>query len=634
MDDLQSISSLRETVQALQQENAVLQAQAYESNLLFSGLRSLLTLDNGIDPFQVVFSSLREVFDFENACTLVDEDEAMDCIASTSPALMGTRWMKSRMMRKVLDGRARAKLERYGRTPIIDHPELVSADQPAMFLPIRLEARRGAIVLLRAPGEPGFSRDDVVLGQRYALLAAHALGIRRHHLSETENLRLQELTRILEYRALHDELTGVGNRARLNQFITRALAERKPDERLALVFVDIDRFKRINDYFGHEAGDALLKAIAERLSSEVAGHDCVTRMSGDEFIVVLSGLKDMDHARARLERIRDTLCGSYQLLGSRVDVTVSIGVSLCPENGRNFGDLRRNADYAMYRSKAERHGAVVFYSQEMGRALYSSLQLEQLLREAVRRKDFEAALQPKVRISDYRVTGFEALARWREDDGTVRAPGEFIRAASELDLLNPITLAITEDALSTFDRLDERFGDKTTVSINIAGIQANDPIFMSELVARVVASGRANRLVLELTEDAMVQAPQFRALVQPMLSAAGIRLAIDDFGTGYSSLSVIAELEAHELKIDRSFITNIHENPVNQRILRAIERLGQSMGLVMVAEGVEKLEELTYLAHETSVEIVQGYYFSKPMSVPQVIEWQGMELPQLAAEAS
>ncbi|WP_319774905.1 bifunctional diguanylate cyclase/phosphodiesterase [Breoghania sp.] len=632
MDDLQSISFLRETLQTLQQENELLRAQAYESKLLFSGLHSLLALDDGIDPFQVVFSSLRDVFDFETACALVDEGEEMECIATTSSPLVGTRWIKSRMMRKVLNGRARAKLERYGRTPITNHPELVSADQPAMFLPIRLEARRGAIVLLRDPGKVGFTRDDVVMGQRFALLASHALGIRRHHLSLSENLRLQELTRILEYRALHDDLTGVGNRARLKQYVTSALAAREEDERLALIFVDIDRFKRINDYFGHEAGDMLLKAIAERLSAEAGEKDCVSRMSGDEFIIALSGVKDMQHAQDRLKRIRNALCGTYLLLGNRVDVTVSIGVSLCPENGETYADLRRNADYAMYRSKAERHGAVVFFSQEMGRALYSSMQLERLLREAVENKAFEAALQPKVRISDYRVTGFEALARWREDDGTVRSPGEFIRAASELGLLNHITMAVTEDALATFDRLDERFGNTTTISINIAGIQANDPVFMSELVAMVVASGRARRIVLELTEDAMVQAPQFRALVQPMLSAAGIRLAIDDFGTGYSSLSVIAELEAHELKIDRTFITNIHENPVNQRILRAIERLAQSMNLEIVAEGVEKLEELTYLARETSVDTVQGYYFSRPMSVPQAIEWQGTELPQIAAE--
>ncbi len=171
--------------------------------------------------------------------------------------------------------------------------------------------------------------------------------------------------------------------------------------------------------------------------------------------------------------------------------------------------------------------------------------------------------------------------------------------------------------------LDPRFGPDTSISLNIAGVQANDPTFMSELVARVAGTGRASRLILELTEDAMVQAPQFHALIQPMLSAAGIRVVIDDFGTGYSSLSVLAELAADELKIDCSFITNVQNNPVNQRILRAIEKLAHAIGLQTVAEGVETTEELAYLQAESSVDIVQGYYFSAPMVAEEILEWTG-----------
>ncbi|MEI2385650.1 bifunctional diguanylate cyclase/phosphodiesterase [Breoghania sp. JC706] len=623
MDRIQSIEALRDILQDLQQENASLRTQAHQARLLSSGLQSLLSLDDGNDPFQVAFASLREVFRFDTAVALVEEGDALDCIASTTQDMVGTHWEKSRLMLKVMGGRAAARIEEGGRPPVPDHPALVRPDQPAMFLPIRLEAKRGAIVLLRAAGTEGFSRDDVTLGQRFALLASHALSIRRRHHSESENQRLQELTHTLEHRAYHDDLTGIGNRAQLEKCGSEALAARHEGELIALVFIDVDRFKRINDYFGHETGDALLKLIAQRLAAEAAPCDCVVRMSGDEFVMLICELPDMEAAKARVERVRRALGSVYLLEGNRIDVTSSIGVSICPDNGNEFQELRRNADFAMYRSKAERHGAAVFFSSEMGRDLYSSMQLERLLREAVENKAFEAALQPKVRIADRKVVGFEALARWREADGTVRSPAEFIHAATELGLLNAVTFAVAEDALSAFETLDTRFGGETSISLNIAGIQANDPAFMSALVARVVASGRASRLILELTEDAMVQAPQFRALVQPMLSAAGIRVAIDDFGTGYSSLSVLAELAADELKIDRSFVNRIQHNPVNQRILRAIEKLAHAIGLQTVAEGVETEAELAYLQSQSSVDIVQGYFFAPPMIVDDLMTWSG-----------
>ncbi|PTW63014.1 diguanylate cyclase/phosphodiesterase [Breoghania corrubedonensis] len=621
MDRLQTTEALRDILQDLQSENASLRLQAYQAKLLFTALQSLLSLDTGNDPFAIAFSSLHAVFEFHAAAVLEEEGETLECIAATEPVLVGTHWEKTRLMCKVMGGRAVARIEGGGRSPTPSCPTRVSSDQPAMFLPIRLEAKRGAIVLLRKVGQDEFTRDDATLGERFSLLVSQALAIRRRHLSETENQRLQEITRKLEHRAQHDDLTGIGNRAMLEKHGTEALAARREDEMIALVFIDVDRFKRINDYFGHETGDALLKEIAERLSVEARPADCVVRMSGDEFVMLISELPDMEAARARVERVRRTLCSAYEVEGNRIDVTSSIGISVCPEHGTDFQELRRNADFAMYRSKAERHGAAVFFSTEMGRDLYSSMQLERLLREAVADKAFEAALQPKVRIADRKVVGFEALARWREADGTIRSPAEFIRAATELGILNAVTFAVTDDALTAFDTLDARFGDETSISLNIAGVQANDPAFMSELVARIAASGRANRMILELTEDAMVQAPQFRALVQPMLGAAGIRVAIDDFGTGYSSLSVLAELDANELKIDRSFVTRIQHNPVNQRILRAIEKLAHAIGLQTVAEGVETQEELAYLQAESSVDIVQGYYFSPPMMVEDLMIW-------------
>jgi c-di-GMP phosphodiesterase Gmr len=240
------------------------------------------------------------------------------------------------------------------------------------------------------------------------------------------------------------------------------------------------------------------------------------------------------------------------------------------------------------------------------------MELEQRLRLAIRDCRFCCAFQPKVDIRSREVVGFETLVRWRDDEGEIHPPSSFIDLAIELGLIDTITRFVLVEALRSIEMLDREFGRETTFSVNVAAKQASDLNFMRSLADILRASAFAPRIMLELTEDAFVAKSRFQLQVLPMLREIGVRVSIDDFGTGYSSLSALADITADELKVDRSFISSIHERPRSQSVLRAIESLGQALGMSIVAEGVETFEELTYLQTATRIRQAQGFYFSKP----------------------
>jgi EAL domain-containing protein (putative c-di-GMP-specific phosphodiesterase class I) len=240
------------------------------------------------------------------------------------------------------------------------------------------------------------------------------------------------------------------------------------------------------------------------------------------------------------------------------------------------------------------------------------MESEQRLRLAIRDRKFCCAFQPKIDIRTEEVVGFETLIRWRDDDGEIHPPSSFVGLAIELGLIDPITCFVLAEALKSIDSLDASFGPDTTISINVAAKQASDPHFMRSLADTLRASNRAHRIMLELTEEAFLAKREFQMQILPMLRDVGVRVSIDDFGTGYSSLSVLTDVTADELKVDRSFISSIHERPRNQSVLRAIESLGNALGMTIVAEGVETFEELAYLQTATRIRFAQGFYFAKP----------------------
>jgi cyclic di-GMP phosphodiesterase Gmr len=275
----------------------------------------------------------------------------------------------------------------------------------------------------------------------------------------------------------------------------------------------------------------------------------------------------------------------------------------------------------------------VFFDRKMGRAVTARMELEQRLRLAIRDHQFVCAFQPKVDIRTNAVVGLEALIRWRDDAGEIQGPGEFISLAAEFGLIDQITHQMLAQTVASMGVIDDVFGAATTISINVAAIQAGNRDFMRSLVDALEATGCAERFMLELTEDAFIAKNQFQTEVLPTLREIGVRVSIDDFGTGYSSLSALADITADEIKIDRSFITDIHQRPRNQHVLKAIESLSIALGMTMVAEGVETFEELAYLQAATRIRYAQGFYFAKPLFLADVAR-QGRDLSRRMASAS
>jgi cyclic di-GMP phosphodiesterase Gmr len=407
-----------------------------------------------------------------------------------------------------------------------------------------------------------------------------------------------------------DDLTGLPNRILIREHVDRIL--RDPERRFALAFIDLDNFKHINDYYSHAVGDALLLKIATRIAKRLRASDMLARISGDEFLLLLDPIEGSDQIAATVGQILADLKRPFHIEAFEVFTSASIGVSIHPEHGLTYAELRRNADSAMYRAKNDSKGDAVYFDLHMGQAITARMELEQRLRLAIRDRRFCCAFQPKVDIRSQEVVGFETLVRWRDDEGEIHPPSSFIGLAIELGLIDTITHFVLAEALRSIETLDAEFGAATTISVNVAAKQASDLNFMRGLAKTLGASAFAPRVMLELTEDAFVAKSQFQLHVLPMLREIGAKVSIDDFGTGYSSLSALADITADELKVDRSFISSIHERPRSQSVLRAIESLGHALGMTIVAEGVETFEELVYLQTSTRIRQAQGYYFSKP----------------------
>lgn len=628
---VQTAEELRDILLDLQRENADLRLASSQGKLLVAALESLLSVDSDMEPFAVVFQSLQQVFDYAYSSVMVEEGDYLHCIAAEKHVCVGQEMPISSQLKKVLNGRVSVKLgTSLGREQTDNDKEMITAGQPALYLPIRVQEKRGVLVLVRSSEADGFDRADISLAQRFSLLASHALAIRSHHQSADENNRLQELTEKLEYHAYFDQLTGLPNRSLMQQRVNKALGARLPKNIFALAFIDVDKFKQINDYFGHSLGDRLLEKIANRISAVIRETDTLARISGDEFVLLIDPLKNRKNLAQVVARVTEILNATYVIEGHEIHASVSIGISICPDHGNDYEALRSNADNAMYRAKGSNKGDPVYFNAEMGRALTARMELENRLRRAIRDKSFVCALQPKIDLDSASISGFEALVRWRDEEGAIHPPGAFLTVATELGLLNEITEIVCSKAIEALSVLEPVFGDDISIALNVGGAQANDHEFMQHLVATLMASGCASRFILELTEDAMVAATQFRSLVQPILKAADIRVSIDDFGTGYSCLSALAEIQADELKIDRSFITGVHNNPINQRILFAIENLAQAIGMNVVAEGVETREDLEFLLQNTSIDQVQGFLFARPMAAKYLAEiGDGMCPPEL-----
>jgi diguanylate cyclase (GGDEF)-like protein len=439
-------------------------------------------------------------------------------------------------------------------------------------------------------------RDVVAAGVPYAV----TLGL--------DGKRLRALEDTLFERSYVDGPTGLPNRA----FAAEAVADLVRDgTAFAVAVVEIDGLRRLGDYYGAAAAEGLVGQAGERLAAAIGAGDLVARLGDDGFVLVLQAPGDDTALAARLAGLGAGLGHPCHVDSFEVLVSASVGAARAPVDGRDLDTLVRRCRQAMHDGGA-RPGSVHIHSAGDRAADEARTRMEQRLRLAIRDRRVCCVVQPKVDFRRDVVVGVEVLMRWRDDDGLIHPPGGMAELAGEIGLIDALTEQVVDEAIAALPLIDGRFGPDTSVSVNVAARQAGNVAYMRGLADRFVATGRPDRFFVEVTEEALLAAAAFQRDVLPLLRAAGIRLSIDDFGVGYSSLATLADLAADEVKIDRSFITAIHTRPRGQFVLAAIDRLGQSLGATLVAEGVETADELAHLRSATAISVAQGYYFSRP----------------------
>lgn len=621
---MEGSEELRETLVAMRREIGTLRVEAMHANRLLEALDAMLDVDAEHDPFIGVFAALLPVFACSGAIVLIEDavdPQRLECVASNEPSVVGSFWDRSRKLEKVLSGRIVTTIS---TTDDEGWPQASRGGgmRPTLYLPLGVRNRRGLMMLQRDLGGPGFDRTHVTLAGKFSVLASHAFAVTHASQTEAESHRLQQMTRQLKasqealtYRANHDQLTGLPNRLHVQELVDVLVAGKKAGQKFALAFLDIDDFKRVNDFHGHATGDALLTGIANRLRAELRQTDIIGRISGDEFVIVFDSFERTEELAVVVNRLSKQLHEPFGIEGLDITISGSIGVALWPEHGHNYDTLRGHADTAMYRTKAAHKGGVTFFHPSMGHEISERLSLEQQLRLALAKREFQCALQQKVDLRTHQIVGFEALVRWVDSSGTVHPPARFLKLASEMDMLDGITEVVLDNLCEALPWLDSQFGATVSYSINISPSQATRTSFMRQLVRRISDTGRPQNFLLELTEETFLATDVFQSQGLPLIRETGIGLSIDDFGTGYSSLAILADITADELKVDRSLIESIPHRPRNQSILRAIESLGANLGMTVVAEGIETVDEKNYLLDSTGLAIGQGYLFHKPQLI-------------------
>ena len=424
----------------------------------------------------------------------------------------------------------------------------------------------------------------------------------------------------LVHDALHDALTGLPNRAlfldRLAQSLKRT--EREPAHRSAVLFLDLDRFKVVNDGFNHAVGDQLLVAMARRLTATLRPGDTVARIGGDEFTILLDGVQSIEEAREIASRTQAALSKPFRIEGRELVVTASVGIAVSDATSGS-GELLRNADIAMYNAKRDGTARHAIFNTSMHKRVVTRLRLETELREAIDSERLRVFYQPIVRLDGGALAGFEALARWPVDTPMV-PPSEFIPVAEETGLIRAVGRLVLRKACAQLAEWRSRgvIGDGVTVSVNVSGRQLVEPDLSEDIDVALAESGlRPEALRLEITESSILHDPARIPTLLDRLERRGVRAQIDDFGTGYSSLSFLRRFPGDALKIDRSFVRSILQEDGSEEIVRAIIGLAQSLNLGSIAEGVEDAEQLGLL-QDLGCERGQGFLFAKPLPADQI----------------
>ena len=475
----------------------------------------------------------------------------------------------------------------------------------------------------------------IVLGSLlaiYALILGITLRYRRL-IGEKEAERLAQEERI-HHQAYHDALTGLPNRASFAEHIEEAIRRaRRTGWTLGVMFLDLDRFKVINDSLGHDSGDQLLRVAAARIQRSVRDTDMLFRMGGDEFTILLEAVRGPAEAAAVARRIIDTIAEPVQLQQHEIRPTVSIGMALFPKDDPTGERLLKSADTAMYRAKDLGRNRFEFFTAEMNRRVENQLLLGAALRRAVEEEEFVLHFQPRVEAMSRKVVGVEALLRWRHPERGLVPPADFVPLLEETDLITQVGDWVLQTACRQAREWQDR-GLSLRVSVNISSRQFRSASLVDSVAATLQASGLApGSLELELTESLLVENAEGAISIMTRLKQLGVLLSIDDFGTGYSSFGYLRQFPIDFLKVDRVFIRDVTTNPKDAAIVRAISALARSLGIGFVAEGVEETGQAEYLETCDCAEM-QGYLFSPPVpaeELPEILSRFALRAARLTA---
>ena len=489
------------------------------------------------------------------------------------------------------------------------HP-VVRADgaKSGSAFPLLVHGKIVGVMLFLSAETHSFTPEFVELLQRLADNVSFAL---ENFERADEKRRADER---IEYLASHDGLTDLPNREMFNGLLRHAIdTARRNARHFALLFIDLDRFKIINDSLGHDAGDLLLVEVAGRLRGALRASGVVARLGGDEFVVILEEPSD----RAAVEQIAGHLLSvlgqPMQLSGHECHTTASVGIAIYPENGADAATLTKNADIAMYLAKEDGKNGFRFFSGEIKAQSIERLRLETELRRAVARQQFSLHYQPKVDMESGQITGVEALLRWTHPELGSVPPAQFIPLAEETGLIVPIGRWVMREACAQNMAWQHRGLRPVSMAVNLSPRQFADEQLLHDVDEALAASGMSPVLLqLEVTESMVMRNVARAVRVLDAIQSRGIRLAIDDFGTGYSSMSLMKQFPIDTIKIDRSFVRDLPQDSEDQAIAQAIISMGKALGMTVVAEGVETVEQQAFLRSNRCDEM-QGYLFSKPL---------------------
>ena len=441
---------------------------------------------------------------------------------------------------------------------------------------------------------------------------------------------LAEQTVQMRRAALRDDLTGLGNRSLMSLRLDQALRDREPGEEVALVLLDLDRFKEINDTLGHHYGDRLLQLIGPRLTPTLREQDVVARLGGDEFAVLLPGVASPGQAYDVAQRLHASLLDVFDVDGVALSVEASMGIAVSGHHGSDATVLLQRADMAMYAAK-RRIGGVRLFDLEMDTHSPERLALLTELRTALQRRELVLHFQPKVALPSGRPVGFEALVRWEHPVRGLVPPDQFIGLAEGTGLIEPLTQYVLDAALAQCAQWRADGHVDLPVAVNVSARNLLESELVEQVAALLVKHGvPASCLVLEVTESAVMADPDKATEVLTRLHSLGVAVALDDFGAGYTSLAQLRNLPLKELKIDRQFVTEMASRSDDEMIVRSIVELGHNLGLSLVAEGVEDAESADRLL-ASGCESAQGYHFSRAMPGPALADWLAQQYTASAA---